>query len=87
MIISGQVFEHIEYPWLTIKEIERVLKPSGFCIISAPNAGLEHKAPTDCYRYFSDGLRSLAKWADLYVHHTSVAGVPRTYDAKEWKSM
>ncbi|MEM1725222.1 MAG: methyltransferase domain-containing protein, partial [Thermoplasmata archaeon] len=25
VVISGQAFEHIEYPWLTIKEIYRVL--------------------------------------------------------------
>lgn len=82
LVISGQVFEHIEYPWLTIREIARVLKPSGFCIIIAPNAGTEHKAPKDCYRYFADGLAALAKWADLKVHHTSVGG-----DAGNRKSM
>ena len=25
LVISGQVLEHVEYPWLTAKEIERVL--------------------------------------------------------------
>jgi 2-polyprenyl-3-methyl-5-hydroxy-6-metoxy-1,4-benzoquinol methylase len=29
LVVSGQTFEHIEYPWLTIKEIERVLYPGG----------------------------------------------------------
>ena len=84
LVISGQVFEHIEYPWLTIREIERVLKPSGFCIIIAPNAGWEHKAPKDCYRYYSDGLAALAKWAHLKVHHTSVGGVPETENLADW---
>lgn len=86
LVISGQVFEHIEFPWLTIKEIERVLKPGGFCIISAPNAGIEHKAPKDCYRYFSDGFSALAKWANLHVHHTSVAGVPDICHMQDWIS-
>lgn len=84
IIISGQVFEHIEFPWITIKEIERILVPGGFCFIAAPNAGLEHKAPTDCYRYFSDGLAALAKWADLYVQHTSVAGIPEKKYLDGW---
>ncbi len=86
LVISGQAFEHIEYPWLTIKEIARVLKPSGFCILIAPNSGVEHKAPKDCWRYFGDGLAALAKWADLKVHHTSVGGVPEGVDVRDWMS-
>lgn len=84
LVISGQVFEHVEYPWLTIREIARVLKPSGVCILIAPSAGLEHKYPKDCYRYFSDGLIALAKWADLKVHHTSIGGVPEIKNLKDW---
>lgn len=87
LVISGQVFEHVEYPWRTMEEICRVLKPSGFCIIIAPNAGVEHKAPKDCYRYFADGLAALAKWAGLKVHHVSVAGVPdKDAFTDEWLS-
>ena len=86
LVISGQAFEHIEYPWLTIREIARVLKPSGFCIIIAPNSGMEHKAPKDCWRYYGDGLAALAKWGGLKVHHTSVGGVPEGVDALDWFS-
>lgn len=84
LVISGQVFEHIEYPWLTIREMARVLKPSGLCVITAPNSGLEHKAPKDCYRYYADGYVALAKWAGMKVHHTSIAGVPETEDERDW---
>lgn len=87
IVISGQVFEHIEYPWLTIKEIARILKPGGVLIVIAPNAGFEHKAPLDCYRYYADGLKALAKWADLFVHHASVAGVPRVDVDDSWISI
>ncbi len=84
LVISGQAFEHIEFPWLTIKEIARILRPSGFCIITAPNSMGEHKYPTDCYRYFSDGLAALAKWAGLKVLHVSVAGIPDIGVSEEW---
>lgn len=84
LVISGQAFEHIEYPWLTIKEIARILKPSGFCILAAPSSGMEHKAPKDCYRYYADGLVALAKWANLKVHHVSVSGVPETDQLDDW---
>lgn len=86
LVISGQAFEHIEYPWLTIKEIARVMKPGGLLIVIAPSSGYEHKAPFDCYRYYSDGLRSLAKWAELCVYHVSVAGVPRMDVNDSWVS-
>ena len=86
LVISGQVFEHIEYPWLTVKEIERIMKPSGVFIMIAPNAGIEHKAPLDCYRYFSQGLEALAKWAGLKVLHAGVAGVPSMEGTDDWVS-
>ena len=86
LVISGQVFEHIEYPWLTMQEIARVLKPSGFCVLIAPNSGMEHGAPKDCYRYYADGLSALAKWVDFKVHHVSVGGVPETEKIIDWMS-
>lgn len=66
-IISGQAFEHIEYPWLIIEEMNRVLKRNGLICIVAPSRGPEHKYPLDCWRYYPDGFRALAKWAHLDV--------------------
>lgn len=64
-VVSGQAFEHIEFPWLTIQEIARVLKKGGAAIIIAPSSGPEHRYPQDCWRYYPDGMRALAKWAGL----------------------
>lgn len=61
-IISGQAFEHIEYPWLTMREIYKKLKIDGIVCIIAPNGLSEHRFPVDCYRYYSDGMSALAKW-------------------------
>lgn len=63
VVISGQAFEHIEFPWLTIKEIFRVLKDQGIACIITPSAGPEHKHPLDCWRIYPDGMKALAKWA------------------------
>lgn len=63
MVISGQVFEHIEFPWETIKEIHRVLRADGIAIIIAPSSGEEHRYPFDCFRYYPDGMVALGKWA------------------------
>ena len=35
VVISGQAFEHMEFFWKAIKEIERILKPGGLCCIIA----------------------------------------------------
>lgn len=83
-IISGQAFEHIEYPWLTIKEVYKKLKPGGIVCIIAPNGGHEHRYPVDCWRFFGDGLVALAKWADLEVIDVSVAGIPEKNVSMDW---
>jgi len=65
VIISGQALEHIEYFWITILEIMRTLKEGGLCCIIAPSNGFEHRYPVDCWRYYPDGFRALAKYAGL----------------------
>lgn len=64
-VISGQAFEHIDYPWLTICEIARVLKPNGYACIIAPAICPIHFYPKDTYRFNPDGFRALATWARL----------------------
>lgn len=67
IIISGQAFEHIEFPWLTIMEMKKKVKKNGIICIIAPSRGPEHRYPVDCWRYYPDGFRALAKWAGLQV--------------------
>lgn len=65
VVISGQAFEHIEYVWITMLEIARVLKQGGICCILAPSSGPEHRFPMDCWRFYPDGMKALAKFAQL----------------------
>ena len=67
VVISGQAFEHIEFFWETMREIARVLKPAGLCCIIAPSSGPEHRFPIDCWRFYPDGLRAMARYAGLEV--------------------
>jgi len=67
VVISGQTFEHVEFFWLTIKEMARILKPGGLMCIIAPSGGKEHRYPVDCWRFYPDGMQALAKWAGLIV--------------------
>ena len=83
-VISANAFEHIECPWLTIKLIYSKLKHGGFACIIAPANFPEHKAPTDCYRYYPDGFRALGKWAGFQVINVTTGGVPSMSAPKEW---
>jgi len=71
VVISSQAFEHIEYPWVTIFEIGRVLKRNGLACLIAPAGGALHRHPYDCWRYFPDGFSALCKtlgFRELEVH-------------------
>lgn len=62
VVLSGQAFEHIEFFWLTWLEMIRVLKPGGLIFLIAPSRGPEHRYPQDCWRFYPDGYRALAKF-------------------------
>ncbi|MEQ9813252.1 MAG: class I SAM-dependent methyltransferase [Azospirillaceae bacterium] len=65
LLVSAQAFEHIEFFWLTFKEMARVLRPGGWILLLAPSRGPEHRYPVDCWRFYPDGYRALAKWGGL----------------------
>lgn len=67
VIIAGQTFEHTEYVWESMRQIARTLKPGGLTCIIVPSAGHEHRFPVDCWRIYPDGLRALARFANLEV--------------------
>ncbi len=64
VVLSGQMLEHCEFFWLTFAEMMRVLKPSGYLILIAPSAGPIHRFPVDCYRFYPDAYRALAKYVN-----------------------
>ncbi len=63
IVISGQMLEHCEFFWLMFAEMVRVLRPGGFIFLIAPSAGPEHSYPVDCYRFYPDAYRALARYA------------------------
>lgn len=58
-VVSTQVLEHVEKPWIMVKEIGRVLKVNGICILTAPFLTPYHADPHDYFRYTTEGMRSL----------------------------
>ncbi|MBV8510946.1 MAG: class I SAM-dependent methyltransferase [Xanthobacteraceae bacterium] len=75
VVISGQAFEHIAWPWITMMEIARVLRPGGLAAITAPSAGHVHRFPQDCWRFYPDGFPALAQFAGLRLleQHTDTS--------------
>ena len=61
-VVSTSCFEHDEFFWMTYLEIMRVLKPNGLFYLNSPSDGVYHTYPVDCWRFFPDSGKALAKW-------------------------
>lgn len=61
-VISGQMLEHCEFFWLSFAEMLRVLKPDGYLFLIAPSGGPIHNYPVDCYRFYPDAFKALARY-------------------------
>lgn len=81
VIISGQCFEHIEFPWAVFAEMCRIVKENGYICIIVPRTQERHRFPVDTYRYDADGLAALAKYGNLIPEHISRNEAPITAPA------
>ena len=85
LVISGQAFEHIEFFWITMSEMTRVLKKDGLMCVIAPNGYGEHRYPVDCYRFFTDGMVALGRYVSLESMHAHTNLAPKG-NSKGWYS-
>lgn len=67
VVLSGQMLEHNEFFWLTFQEMMRVLRSDGLSYLIAPSRGEIHRYPADCYRFYPDGYRALAKYTKTQI--------------------
>jgi SAM-dependent methyltransferase len=65
--ISFQVMEHVPEPDIFLKEIHRILRPDGYCLLMTPFMWGEHEIPYDYFRYTRYGIRHLANKAGFKV--------------------
>jgi SAM-dependent methyltransferase len=63
IVLSGQMLEHCEFFWLSFGEMLRVLRPDGYLFLIAPSGGPIHNYPVDCYRFYPDAFRALARYS------------------------
>jgi SAM-dependent methyltransferase len=81
VVLSGQTFEHIPFPWASMLEIARILKPGGYLFLTAPSRGHVH-GPVDCWRYYPDGLRALGAFSGLEVVEARTEFPPRVEEGR-----
>jgi len=79
-VFSNQVMEHVEYPWVWMKEMVRILKPMCYIIVSTTWKFKQHRWPVDCWRVLPDGMKAIMKYCGLdpilySISHTWTFGV------------
>lgn len=66
VVVSTSCLEHAEFFWLTLLEVMRVLKRRGVAYLNMPSNGAFHRYPVDCWRFYPDSGRALARWAQRH---------------------
>ncbi len=82
LVVSSDVFEHIDRPWMAAQEIGRILKPSGVAVTRTVWSWRNHPCPIDYWRFspecleflFSD-LNLLEKGYDLSLRRQNSMGL------------
>ena len=59
VVVSGNCLEHVENPFMWVKEVERITKPNGLLCIITPYSIGPHRFPVDCWRILPDGYKYL----------------------------
>lgn len=72
--ICLEVLEHVPDPQQALKEIYRILKPSGILIISVPHLSRIHNIPYDYFRFTLYGLTHLLHSAGFDIVDIQVRG-------------
>lgn len=59
LVLCTQVLEHVEDPAAAVREMARVLRPGGACLLTTHGTWFYHPDPEDYWRWTGAGLRRL----------------------------
>lgn len=66
-VLCTEVLEHLEKPQSAMNEMQRILRPGGYLILTVPLFWHLHEEPRDFYRYTKHGLAHLFSTAELEI--------------------
>jgi ubiquinone/menaquinone biosynthesis C-methylase UbiE len=67
VVLCAQMLEHVKYPQNCLKEMFRILKNDGICIITVPFFNETHMEPVDFWRFTLFGIRVLCEDAGFTI--------------------
>ena len=73
-VISTQVLEHVDNPFIVAQEIKKILKTGGSAIITAPFMFPFHADPKDNFRFSRDGLEEIFKSIGFEIVDSGIYG-------------
>lgn len=73
-VISTQVFEHVDNPFIVAQEIKKVLKTGGNAIVTAPFMFPYHADPKDNFRFSREGLGEIFKSTSFEIIDSGIYG-------------
>jgi len=76
IVITQEVLEHVESPWVAVAEIHRVLKQGGRAFIQVPFVIGYHPCPGDYWRFTHEGLATLMRTQGFEIIQEEVSVGP-----------
>lgn len=76
LVLSFDVLEHVNDPFISAKELKRVLKPGGILIADIPFLQAEHGYPHHYFNATRQGFLRLFEGLEVLTHFVPLAGQP-----------
>ncbi len=73
-VLCTQVLEHLPHPQKAVAEMFRILRPGGYCLLTAPQTNELHDEPYDFFRYTNHGFRVVFEDAGFIVENIDQRG-------------